>query len=167
MNRLTPNGRFALVVALAVIAVDQLTKAWVLGPLHLALYESRPVIPPVFNLTLVHNEGVSFGLLKANADLARWGLVLFSLAVAGALGWWAQGAQRRLSALAIGLVMGGALGNAIDRARLGHVTDFLDFSGLHFPWVFNGADTAINIGVAILLLEGLFGPAQPAAAKKA
>ena len=146
----------AYVLAAAVIVVDQISKAWVLTGLKLQLFEPHPVIPPIFNLTLVHNEGVSFGLLKANADLARWALVIFSFIVAAALAFWVRRVDRPLTRIALGLVIGGAIGNAIDRARLGHVTDFLDFSGLHFPWVFNAADSAISIGVAILLLEGVF-----------
>ncbi len=67
----------AYAVALAVIVIDQISKAWVLTGLKLELYAPRPVIPPIFNLTLVHNEGVSFGLLKANAEMSRWALVLF------------------------------------------------------------------------------------------
>ena len=164
MNRTTPLGRLALILALVVIVLDQITKAWVLGPLALRLGEPRPVIAGLFNLTLVHNEGVSFGLLKANADLARWALVLFSLVVAVALAVWAQRSTRRLSALALGLVIGGAVGNAVDRARLGHVTDFLDFSALHFPWVFNVADSAISVGVVILLIESFITPAPAAGA---
>ena len=166
-GRMNPiRNRFAAyVVALLVIVVDQISKAWVLGGLKLELYVPRPVIPPIFNLTLVHNEGVSFGLLKANAELSRWALVLFSVVVAAGLAYWSQRVERPLTRLAIGLVMGGAVGNAVDRARLGHVTDFLDFSGLHFPWVFNGADSAISVGVAILLLEGLFTRETAAAAK--
>src|ERR1700761_7372003 len=102
-----------------VIGLDQITKAWALLGLKLELYVARPVIPGLFNLTLVHNDGVSFGLLKANADLSRWMLVAFSVVVAGALAFWSQRVERTLTRLAFGLVMGGAAGNAIDRARLG------------------------------------------------
>ena len=146
----------AYLIALAVIVLDQISKAWILSGLKLTLYAPHPVIPGLFNLTLVHNEGVSFGLLKANADLSRWALVVFSLAVAAALAVWVRRVERPLTRLALGLVIGGAVGNAVDRARLGHVTDFLDFSGLHFPSVVNVADSAISIGVAVLLIEGLF-----------
>ena len=167
MTRTTPLGRLALVLALVVVVLDQITKAWVLGPLALRLGEPRPIIPGLFNFTLVHNEGVSFHLLVANSDLARWALVLFSLVVAGGLAVWAQRSARRLTALALSLVIGGAVGNAVDRARLGHVTDFIDFSALHFPWVFNVADSAISIGVAILLLESLFTPSAPTSSSDA
>ena len=161
MTRTTPLGRLALILAVVVVALDQISKAWVLGPLALRLGEPRAVIPGLFNFTLVHNEGVSFHLLVANSDLARWALVVFSLVVAAALAVWAQRSSRRVTALSLGLVIGGAVGNAVDRARLGHVTDFLDFSALHFPWVFNVADSAISVGVTILLLESFFTPAAP------
>ena len=79
---------------------------------------------------------------------------MFSLVVAGALAWWATRADRRLLITAIGLVMGGALGNVIDRIRFGGVVDFIDFSGTGlFPWVFNIADSAITIGVILLIVD--------------
>lgn len=157
----------AYLVTAGWVVLDLLTKAWVLMGLRLQLYVPRPVIPGLFNLTLVHNEGVSFGLLKANADLSRWALVLFSLVVAGALAVWARRVEKPLTRLAIALVMGGAIGNAVDRAIMGHVTDFLDFSGLHFPWVFNVADSGITVGVIVLLAEGLLTRDPPKTAKGA
>lgn len=158
----------AYLIALAVVIPDQLSKFWVLNGLKLHLYEPHPVLPPVFNLTLVHNDGVSFGLLRAaGADLARWGLVAFSLLVVVALGVWVRRVEKPLTRLALALVIGGALGNAIDRARLGHVTDFLDFSGAYFPWVFNVADSAITVGVIVLLAEALLTPSPKSAQQKA
>ncbi|NJC39973.1 signal peptidase II [Brevundimonas alba] len=141
--------------ALLIVVVDQLIKAWVLNGLGLQ-YEgqSHPVMDPVFNITLVHNEGVSFGLFGDGS--ARWMLSVFSIAVAGVLGWWALKADRRLLVTAVGLIMGGAIGNVIDRIRFGWVVDFLDFSGTgFFPWVFNIADSAITIGVILLILDSL------------
>jgi len=85
---------------------------------------------------------------------ARWILSLFSIGVAVALGIWVMKAERRLLAAAIGLVIGGAIGNVIDRVRFGGVVDFLDFSGTGlFPWIFNIADSGITIGVALLILD--------------
>jgi signal peptidase II len=157
--------------ALVIVVIDQLTKAWVLDGLGLRFEgQSHPVLDPIFNITLVHNEGVSFGLFGDGS--ARWMLSLFSLAVAGILGWWALKADRRLLITAIGFIMGGAIGNVIDRIRFGWVVDFLDFSGPHFflpsflpgflggakisfPWVFNIADSAITIGVVLLILDSL------------
>lgn len=157
-------GKAPLAYALAalVIALDQVSKWWVLGPLALPTRGQVPVLPPILNLTLVHNAGVSFGLLRADADLARWALVAFSTVVALALAVWARTAARAWTATALGLVIGGALGNVVDRVRLGWVTDFIDVSGTRvFPWVFNVADSAITVGVILLLAESLFAPKKP------
>ncbi|HAJ03774.1 MAG TPA: signal peptidase II, partial [Brevundimonas sp.] len=102
--------------------------------------------------TYLLNDGISFGLFGGGT--MRWILTVFSLVVAGALAWWATRADRRLLITAIGLVMGGALGNVIDRIRFGGVVDFIDFSGTGlFPWVFNIADSAITIGVILLIVD--------------
>lgn len=138
--------------AATVIVLDQITKAWVLYGLHLREVGRVHVLDPVFNLTFVLNRGVSFGLLTGG-ETGRWLLTAFSVAVAALLAWWAVRAERRLLITAIGLIMGGALGNVIDRVRFGGVVDFLDFSGAYFPWVFNVADSAISIGVALLILD--------------
>jgi signal peptidase II len=148
--------------ALFVIVLDQLTKAWIMGGLDLRELGHIQVLSPLFNLTWVENRGVSFGLFGDGSG--RWALSAFSIAVAGVLGWWALKADRRLLISAIGLVMGGALGNVIDRIRFGYVVDFLDFSGPHFflgsmkinfPWIFNVADSAICIGVVLLILDSV------------
>lgn len=148
--------------ALFVILLDQLTKAWIMGGLDLRELGHIQVLSPLFNLTWVENRGVSFGLFGDGSG--RWALSAFSIAVAGVLGWWALRADRRLLISAIGLVMGGALGNVIDRIRFGYVVDFLDFSGPHFflgsmkinfPWIFNVADSAICIGVVLLILDSV------------
>ena len=140
--------------ALFVVVFDQLTKAWVLSGLDLQEVGRVFVLPPIFNFTWVENRGVSFGLFGDGS--ARWVLSVFSLAVAAGLGWWALKADRRLLITAIGLVMGGAIGNVIDRIRFGFVVDFLDFSGTGvFPWVFNVADSAITIGVVLLIADSL------------
>ena len=154
----------AYAFALIVIVVDQLTKIWVLDGLDIAERGMIDVLP-FFRLSLVHNDGVSFGLFGGGA--ARWGLTVFSLAVSGVLGWWALKSDRRLLTSAIGLVMGGALGNVIDRIRFGYVVDFLDFSQTgFFPWVFNVADSAITVGVILLVLDSVISerPAKVGAA---
>ncbi len=144
----------AFVFAFIVVVLDQLTKAWVLSGLDLREIGRVEVWPPIFNLTWVENRGVSFGLFGDGS--ARWMLSLFSIIVAGVLGWWALRADRRLLITAVGLVMGGAIGNVIDRIRFGFVVDFLDFSGTRvFPWVFNVADSAITIGVILLILDSM------------
>ena len=140
--------------AILIVIVDQLTKAWVLSGLDLREVGRVMVLPPIFNLTWVENRGVSFGLFGDGS--ARWMLSVFSIAVAGVLGWWALKADRRLLVASIGLIMGGAIGNVIDRIRFGFVVDFLDFSGTGvFPWVFNVADSAITIGVILLILDSV------------
>ena len=154
--------------ALLIIVLDQLTKAWVLGSADVsdpalipAGYRFAEVIPGVFNLTMVRNTGVSFGLLGGGE--ARWFLSVFSVVVAAGLAWWATKADRRLLATAIGLVIGGAVGNAIDRIQYGYVVDFLDFSGTGvFPWVFNVADSAITVGIVLLVLDSVMSERKPA-----
>jgi signal peptidase II len=150
----TRLGWAAFALAVVVVVLDQIVKAWVLGGLQLPMLGTVPLAGPV-HLTMVWNQGVSFGLLKANHDLMRWALTGFSLIVAGFLAWWARSATRPLMGLGLGLVMGGAIGNAIDRARFGAVVDFVDVTRLMFPWVFNVADSAITIGVICLLLDSV------------
>jgi signal peptidase II len=152
----TRNAVLAYAIAAVVLVVDQVSKFWVLEVLHLE--ERGPIsILPFFQLNMVWNQGVSFGLLRSGAGVMRWVLVVFSVAVVCLLIWWAARQARRLPAIALGLIIGGAIGNNfIDRVRFGAVADFLDFGGLHFPWVFNVADSAISVGVALLLLDSLF-----------
>lgn len=147
--------RLGLIVALPVVLLDQLTKWWVLTDLM-----DPPAIIEVtrfFNFVLVWNRGVSFGLFDSDSP---WGPMLLSglaLAIAVALLVWLSRAGSRLPAVAIGMVLGGAVGNVIDRIRYGAVIDFLDFhaSGYHWP-AFNVADSCISIGVGLLLYDGLF-----------
>ncbi|WP_332660397.1 signal peptidase II [Brevundimonas sp.] len=144
----------AFVFAFLVVVLDQLTKAWIVSGLDLREIGRVNILPPVLNFTWVENRGVSFGLFGDGS--ARWMLSLFSILVSGILGWWALRADRRLLITAIGLIMGGAIGNVIDRIRFGFVVDFIDFSGTgFFPWVFNVADSAITIGVILLILDSL------------
>jgi signal peptidase II len=154
-SRVSPGGFGAYAVAVVVIVLDQLSKAWVLGPLHLAARSMVPVVA-FLRFSLVWNRGFSFGLLS-QTGFARWGLSVFSVAVAIALAVWAARIRRPFPALGLGLIIGGALGNAVDRVRLGAVVDFIDVSRLgFFPWVFNVADSAITVGVILLLADSLF-----------
>jgi len=154
-------ARAAYGFALFVIVMDQLTKAWVLGSADVSDpamipsgYLFAEMIPGILNITMVRNTGVSFGLFGGGE--ARWALSVFSIVVAGALAWWALKAERRTLVAAIGLVIGGAIGNAIDRIQYGYVVDFIDFSGTGvFPWVFNIADSAITIGVLLLIIDSV------------
>ncbi len=159
---ITRLGLYAYALAAAVLVIDQLSKLWVLNVLDLPSKGQIPVLS-FFRLTMVMNQGVSFGLLRADGPVGRWLLVGAALAVVVALIIWVRKADRRLFATALGLIIGGALGNnLIDRARIGEVVDFLDFSGLYFPWVFNIADSAISIGVVLLLIDS-FAPQGPSA----
>jgi signal peptidase II len=159
--KVTRLGVYAYVLAAAVVILDQLSKWWVLNGMHLDLRGQIPVLP-FFRLTMVMNRGVSFGLMRADTPVGRWGLVLAALMVVLALIWWVRQADRPLFATALGLVIGGALGNnLIDRARIGQVVDFLDFSGLMFPWVFNVADSAISVGVVLLLWDSFLPGKKP------
>ena len=151
----------AYLIALVVIVLDQISKYWILNVFRLPAKGSVLVGGP-FSLSMVWNRGVSFGLLRAEVDLARWALVGFSLIVAAFLAVWARKIERPLLALSVGLIMGGAVGNAIDRIHLGAVTDFLDFSSLYFPWVFNIADGAISVGSVLLVWDLFLAPRKRA-----
>lgn len=144
----------AYVLALGVIALDQASKHWVLSVFDLPSRGTWPVFGPL-KLTFVQNRGVSFGLLAADHDVGRWALTAFAIVVAIVLAVWVWRAKRKVFAASLGLMIGGALGNAIDRIRFGWVVDFIDVQQLHFPWIFNIADAALNIGVALLLLDSL------------
>lgn len=140
-------------LAALVILMDQLSKAWVLYGLKFSQPGDHVAISKVFNLTFVWNQGVSFGLFQADSMVGRIALSLFAFAVVVLLTIWLARVQSGVLAMALGFIIGGALGNLIDRIRFGKVVDFLDFSGLHFPWVFNVADAAINVGVFLILLD--------------
>ncbi|HYE45413.1 MAG TPA: signal peptidase II [Caulobacter sp.] len=145
------QGPTAYALALAVLLADQLSKMWFLAQ-GFQEGESREVVWP-FALTMVWNQGVSFGLFRGEAEWVRWALTAFSLVVAAVIAVWARKVHRPLLGWAFGLIMGGAIGNMIDRIRFGAVADFLDFQALMFPWVFNVADSAISIGVVLLLVD--------------
>ncbi|THD59533.1 signal peptidase II [Phenylobacterium sp.] len=151
---MTKLGRWALLIALVVVVADQAVKYWILEVLRLQEGQTIPVFGP-FRLTGVWNPGVSFGFLQAHHDLVRWLLAAFSIGVAVMLGVWVRATGRPLFAVAVGLVMGGAIGNVVDRVRYGAVADFIDASPLHFPWIFNVADSAITIGICLLLIDML------------
>lgn len=151
----TPFFRNGLILALAVLVVDQITKWWIV----FTVMQLPQVIPvtPFFNLVLGWNRGVSFGMLDSDFQAGVWILSLVAVAISAALGVWLYRADRLRVALSIGLVIGGAVGNVIDRVRWGAVADFLDlhWAGYHWP-AFNVADSAITIGALILILDSLF-----------
>lgn len=129
---------------------------------------SIAVLDPYFRLSLVWNEGVSFGLFAASGWVGKAVLTLFSLGVSIGLAVWIARTRAIFAAVGAGLVLGGAIGNAIDRVRFGAVVDFLDFSELYppfiFPYVFNVADSAISVGAAVLVAEAVFAKPKPVAA---
>ena len=150
----SPLATRGLLLALLVIILDQGSKAWIVATLKT---ESHSVtILPFFAFTLVHNIGISWGLLNSGGML-RWVLTAFQFAVAFGLIF---GLPKRegpdvktpLMTAIYGFLIGGAIGNGLDRLRFGYVVDFIDFSPI-FRWVFNIADSAITIGVALLLYE--------------
>jgi len=162
MIRIPRLAAIAYVLALVVVVSDQASKYWVLEVFRLPERFSAPVAGPLW-LTMVWNKGVSFGVFNSDADWTRWVLSAFSVIVAAALAVWAWKLDRLLLALALGLIIGGALGNAVDRIRLGAVTDFVDVTRLWFPWVFNLADGAINIGSVLLVWDLFLAPRKRAA----
>lgn len=161
MTRVTRLALLAYGLAVAVIIADQALKYWVLDVFRLPERGPTPVVGP-FWLSMVRNKGVSFGFLNGDYGWTRWALTLFDVVVAGALAVWVRRVERPILSIAVGLIIGGALGNMIDRVRLGSVVDFLDFSRLMFPWVFNLADSGVSVGVALLLLDALWAPRKRA-----
>lgn len=145
--------RLGFAVAAAVVLADQIIKWWAIGVLGGEPYGIE--ILSFFNLVLVWNKGISFGIF-GGGSLPPWLLAAIALAVTLALAIWLRKAETRLLALAIGLVIGGALGNVIDRFRFGAVADFLDFHWGAYHWpAFNLADAAISVGAVILLMDAL------------
>ena len=148
------NRQLGFTIAAIVFALDQLTKWVMIGPLHLRAVR-QIVLLPIFNLTWTENYGISLGLLNAETEVGRWLLVAMTAAIALGVAIWIGREKQRGDQIALGMVLGGALGNILDRIRFGFVVDFAD---LHFgefrPFlVFNVADAAISIGVVILLLR--------------
>jgi signal peptidase II len=149
-------------VAAIVFVLEQITKWIVLGPLDLRNTQSVEVLP-IFRLNYTENHGISLGLFQASSDAMRWVLVLVTAAIAVGVAWWIGREEKRGDQIALGMVLGGALGNILDRVRHGYVVDFAD---LHFGdfrpfFIFNVADAAISIGVAILLLRAFLVKDRP------
>ena len=150
--RLIRLGAGAAVLA---ILADQASKNWLLaGPMH----EPQAFeITPFFNVVSAWNKGVSFSMFWISAENGPWILSAVALVIALGLVFWLTRVTHFLTALGIGLVIGGALGNVIDRLRFGAVFDFLDFYVGTYHWpAFNVADSCITIGVVLLLWDGLF-----------
>jgi signal peptidase II len=162
------NRQLGFTVAAIVFALDQFVKWLVTGPLHIAQLGDQLVLLPIFNLTYTQNQGISLGLLNASNSVGRWMLVGLTGAIALGVAYWIGREKNRTDQIALGMVLGGALGNILDRMRFGYVVDFADLhfrgippylcpsydNGLCRPFlVFNVGDAAISIGVVMLLLR--------------
>jgi signal peptidase II len=152
-----PYARLGVAVAAIVFAADQLTKLLVLHALKLELGE-RYTVTPFLDLALTYNRGISYGLLPQEGELGRWALVALSLAAAGLFAVWMVRAQSWIVSVSLGLLVGGAVGNALDRMVYGAVADFVSLHGFGWYWyVFNLADAAIVAGIIGLLYDALTG----------
>jgi lipoprotein signal peptidase len=158
-NALTLLGGIA---ALVVLLTDQASKWWILDVVRLPDI-GQIVLLPVLNLTMVWNQGVTFGLLTGFGQWSYLPLAAIALTVIGALVIWLRRAESRLVAIALGAIVGGALSNVVDRLRFGAVVDFIHAHLGAWSWyVFNLADAAIVCGVAALVLDGVL-PRAPRA----
>jgi signal peptidase II len=146
-------------LAAGVIAFDQVTKWWIV---ERVMQPPRTIpVTSYFNLVMGWNRGVSFGLFNTDSAINIWFLPLVAIVIVIGLVVWLSRTDRFLVAVAIALVIGGAVGNLIDRLRFGAVADFLDLhvAGYHWP-AFNVADSGITVGAVVLVLESLFGPPE-------
>ena len=149
--------RRGMALAIAIFIIDQLVKWWIVGPFALEAKGSVYIVD-IFNLTWVENRGISLGLLQADSDMARWGLVIGTAIIAMVVGWLMTRPGEEGDRLGFAMILGGALGNIVDRVRFGYVVDYAD---LHFGefrpfYVFNIADAAISLGVAYLLIRAFW-----------
>jgi signal peptidase II len=142
-------------VALLALALDQASKGWLLYGLKMQAHE-RIVIAPFLDFYLLWNQGISFSLFQQGTAAGRWTLLGLTLAATVLLSVWLWRSKSRLAGAGLGLIVGGALGNGYDRFTYDAVVDFIDFHAFgYYPFVFNVADTAITLGVIVLLGEGL------------
>jgi signal peptidase II len=151
-----------LIAAALLFLIDQLSKWAVTGPLGIDHLGAERPVTGFFTLRFVPNIGVSLGLLPADGDATRWALVAMTGAIAAGVAVWMTRERNPAEQSALGLVLGGALGNILDRIRFGYVVDFADLHVMT-PWgewrpflVFNVADAAITVGVLVLLVRALF-----------
>lgn len=147
--------RTLALTALIVFALDQIVKFLVVQVMNLKTYGSIDVLPPFLNLRMAWNRGVNFGLFSGDADTTRWILIAIALAITGWVLWWLRReSEGKWAMISGGLLVGGALGNVIDRLIYGAVADFLNMSccGIENPWSFNIADISIFAGAIGLIL---------------
>ena len=152
-----------VLMAAASLAADQASKNWLLYGLDFKAQGPLARIPVTgfFDVVMVWNRGVSYGLFQAGSSFGTWFLTGFSIVATLALSWWLSTAERMFLALGLGLVIGGAIGNVIDRAIYGAVADFFHFYAFGHDWyVFNVADVAITVGVMALLWDSFVRPQE-------
>lgn len=152
-----------VLIALATLLADQVVKQWLVFDYDIAA--RQPVaLTPFVDIVLARNKGISYSLFSAETATGRFVLLAVTLLATVALLVWLVRTRSRLVAVALGLLIGGALGNAYDRYAFGAVTDFVQFHLGTYSWyIFNGADVAISAGVVLLLADSFFGPrAEPA-----
>ncbi len=152
---LSPYARRGFLLALIVLVADQLSKWWILESFNLPQKGSVELLP-FLNFTMVWNKGISMGLMTADGDLGRWILVGVTTVVTIALVVWLVRCSDKWLSLALGALIGGAVGNILDRIVYGAVADFIHLHAFNWSfYVFNVADAMISLGVIILLLDGL------------
>jgi signal peptidase II len=144
-----------IATALITVALDQANKLWLIFGYDIAAHQ--PIrLTPFFDVVFLKNPGISYSLLTAHSAFGRWALLAIAAIATVGLLIWLWRTQLMLTGFALGLIIGGALGNAADRLAYGYVADFYHFHVGSFSWyVFNLADVAICVGVGLLLLEGL------------
>lgn len=160
---MTQLQRLGAVVTAIVLVADQALKLWLLFGLRLA--ETGPYsVLPFMDIVLAWNRGISYGLFQQEHDIGRWALVVISFVAAVWLGRWMWRAGDRLTVISLALIVGGAIGNGIDRMVYGAVVDFVYLHWGRFSWyIFNIADAAIVVGVLGLLYESFRPSSQKAA----
>lgn len=158
MERPRSMVRLGLIIALIVMIMDQASKWWMLEVVGMLGNPRVIEVTSYFNLVMAWNRGVSFSLFWHEAEYMPYVLSAVALGIVVFLLSWLRKADRPFLAVSIGMVIGGALGNVVDRLRFGAVTDFLDFHVLGYHWpAFNVADTGISVGVALIVIDSLFG----------
>ena len=155
-DKIKTYRRAGLIIAFLIFVLDQASKFLVMVPLQLPA-RGQIELMPFFNLTWAQNYGVSMGFLTASTDFQRWALVTLTGLIGVAVFLWMRREQAKWDIVALGMILGGAMGNIVDRARLGYVADFADLHiGDFRPFlIFNLADACISIGVVILLARAL------------
>ncbi|MGY3448091.1 signal peptidase II [Bradyrhizobium sp. USDA 4353] len=158
---MTPRLRLGLIAGLATLVIDQATKLWLLYGFDLP-NRGTVKVTPFFDLVLAWNIGISFGWLQNDSPLAQYGLMAVKVVAVVLLAIWMARSETKLATTALGLIIGGAIGNGIDRLAYGAVVDFalfhIEIGGTVYNWyIFNMADVAIVAGVAGLLYDSFFG----------